>query len=93
MYNLQLLDGTIITNLQKINSSTFELDSNDSSIYHKLNDYNLTLALLLEGELLDDVFIDYKLTNFSCAGGKVRFRIDRAKGGVWDEFKSLATAY
>ena len=91
MYNLQLLDGTIITNLQKVNSSTFELDSNDSSIYHKLNDYNLTLALLLEGELLDDVFIDYKRTNFNCAGGKVRFRIDRVKGGVWDEFKSLAT--
>lgn len=64
MYNLQLLDGTIITNLQKINFSTFELDNDDSSIYHKLNDYNLTLALLLEGELLDDVFIDYKLKKY-----------------------------
>lgn len=91
MYNLQLLDGTIITNLQKINSSTFELDSNDSSIYHKLNDYNLTLALLFEGDLLEDVFIDYKLTNFSNMSGVIRFRIDRAKGGIWDEFKGVAS--
>lgn len=88
---LQLLDGTIINDLQRINPGTFKLNSDDSSLYYKLNGNNLSLALLFEGDLLEDVFIDYKLTNFSNMSGVIRFRIDRAKGGIWDEFKSVAT--
>ena len=59
MYSLRLLDGSSINGLQRLNPSTFELQIEDCSIYLKLNDDNLSLAVLLEGEDMIDIFIDY----------------------------------
>lgn len=88
---LQLVDGTTITGLRRINPGTFELDSSDSSLYYKLDENNLSLALLFEDDLLEDIFVDYKLSNFSCVNGVVDFRIDRVKGGVWDGIEAMAS--
>jgi hypothetical protein len=59
LYSLRLLDGSSINGLQRLNPSTFELQSEDGSIYWKLNDDNLSLAILLDGEDMIDIFIDY----------------------------------
>lgn len=80
MYKLNLMDGTQL-NLCRLNPVTFILNSNDSSIYHQLSDSNLSLAFLSdEDDILADIYIDYTLQNFSCAGdGLIQFRI-----GPWE---------
>lgn len=75
-YSLQLADGSTISNLQRINPSTFELKSTDGGIYHQLNDYNLSFAILLnEDGDMEDVFLGFTMQNFSCQCEITRFRI------------------
>lgn len=77
MYTLYLLDGTIIDNLQKVGNNAFEQQGYNYEVYRQLNDRNLSLALLCEGELLREVYIDYARLNFYC-DGTTRFRIEPA---------------
>ena len=79
MYSLHLMDGTVISNLKRLNPSTFELESNDSQLYFQLNNENLNLAFLNEGDMPVDMFVDYTLQNFSCFCGVIQFRL-----GPWD---------
>lgn len=81
MYTLNLMDGTTISNLKRINPYTFEMDRNDSAIYFQLNDDNLCIAFLTEGDTLEGVYVDYGLQNWMQQyDGSVRFRIN-----PWDE--------
>lgn len=84
MYTLELYDGTKIRGLQRINPVTFVKNGNDSSIYHKLDEYNLSFALLFneEDDMLEDVFFECRRQNFSNDGKEIRFRI-----GKWQENK------
>ena len=75
MYTLQFADVSSISNLSRINANTFTLQSTDASIYWKLSDSNLGFATLLNGNELEDVFMDYTLQNYSVSGGTIRFRI------------------
>ena len=74
MYSLYLLDGTVIDNLQKVGNNAFEQQGCNYEAYRQLNDRNLSLALLCEGELLREVYIDYARLNFYC-DGTTRFKI------------------
>lgn len=74
MYTLYLLDGTTIDNLQKVGNNAFEQQGCNYEAYRQLNDRNLSLALLCEGELLQEVYIDYARLNFYC-DGTTRFKI------------------
>ena len=83
LYTLQLTDGTSLTNLTRINPSTFLLPSTDPSTYWKLSDSNLELATLMFNDELEEIFMDYTLQNYSLSGGAIRFRIAPLdKGGV-----------
>ena len=75
MYSLELFDNTIISNLQYINETTFEVITDDNSLYFKLTDENLSLALLCEDEMPVDIWMDYTLLNYSSQGGVVRFKV------------------
>ena len=75
MFKLQLTDGTIIAPLRRLGQAKFELDSNDGSIWQKLNDFNLTLALLFEDDELVDVYIDYMKQNYFNNNGIISFKI------------------
>ena len=76
MYKLQLLDGSTIDNLRRLNPSTFELDGNNSlEIYFKLNERNLTYAILYKDNIVDDVFINYTKNNLVCQNNVISFRI------------------
>lgn len=75
MYTLQFVDGSSLSNLRRINPSTFTIDSTNPDIYWRLTDYNLSFATLLHDDELDDVFIDYTLQNFCVQGGTTRFRV------------------
>lgn len=84
MYKLNLMNGTIL-NVCRLNPSTFELNSNDTHLYNLLSN-NLTLAFLSrEDGILEDIFVDYDLQNFSCLNDVVRFRI-----GPWDEVNRIS---
>lgn len=84
MYKLSLMNGTTLT-VCRLNPSTFELNSNDSQLYNLLAN-NLALAFLSnEDDLLEDIFVDYDLQNFSCLNNVIRFRI-----GPWDEVNRLS---
>lgn len=75
-YSLELADGTSLSPLSRLNPSTFELKSEDGSLYYQLNNYNLSFAVLLtEDGDMEDVFLDYTLQNFTCQAGTIRFRI------------------
>lgn len=76
MYSLHLVDGTIITPLERLNPSTFRFKANDSNIYFKLTPMNLAIGLLYKDDILEDVFVDYCLQNFSFNNGIIQFRID-----------------
>ncbi len=76
MFSLQLADGTLIDGLKRINPSTFELISNDNILYHQLNDFNLSFAILLDEDgVMSDVYLDYTLQNFIQQSGIVYFRL------------------
>lgn len=75
MYTLQLTDGSSISNLTRINPSTFSLESNDPDTYWQLSDSNLEFATLLHDNELEEVLMDYTLQNYSISGGTIRFRI------------------
>lgn len=76
MYKLLLLDGSTIDNLRRINPSTFELDGDNSlEIYFKLNERNLTYAILFKDNIIDDVFINYTKNNFVYQNNIISFRI------------------
>jgi len=78
MYYLNLMDGTSIP-VCRLNKVTFELNSDDTQLYNKLEE-NLTLAFLSRDELVEDIFVDYKLQNFSSMGDVVHFRICHDEG-------------
>lgn len=80
MYDLHLMDGTIIKNLSRLNPCTFELKSTNPQIYFILSEVNnLTIAYLEKDGLLDDIYVDYGLQNFSAQNDIIKFRI-----GIWD---------
>lgn len=79
MYTLNLMDNTIL-NVCRLNPVTFELNSDDKQLFNKL-DKNLTLAFLSrEDGLLEDIYVDYRIQNFSNMGGIIRFRICKDEG-------------
>ena len=79
MYSLELMDGTIIHNVNRINPSTFEVEG-DSSLYWLLTEDNLACATLYLGDEIEDIFINCRRQNFYCNNGIVRFRIQEVRG-------------
>lgn len=79
MYTLNLCDGTRLS-LDRLKQDTFAIVSKDSSVYHELNDFNLSLAFLDEDDSLCEVYVDYCLQNYYWDNGIVRFKI-----APWDE--------
>ena len=76
MFSLQLADGTLIEGLYRVNPSTFELLSNDNTLYHQLNDFNLSFAVLLDEDgVMSEVYLDYTLQNFIQQCGIIHFRL------------------
>ena len=75
MYKLELLDGTIIDNLTRLNPSTFSKPSDSSDIYYKLTDDNLSCATLYKDDEIEDILIDYSRQNFFWENGIISFRI------------------
>lgn len=80
MYSLNLMDGTTISNLNKIGENTFTVESPDSQLYFLLTDSNLSLAFLEEEDLPAEIYTDFALVNFSFQDGIIQFKI-----GPWDE--------
>lgn len=80
MSSLQLADGTLIKGLKQLNPLTFELISDDNSIYHQLNDFNLSFAVLLDEDgVMQEVYLDYMRQNFLYQNGVIRFRLIAAE--------------
>lgn len=75
MYKLLLADGSEISNLNRINTTTFMLQSNNPDIYWTLSDKNLAFTTLYNEDEFEDTFLDYTLTSFSSQAGVIRFRI------------------
>ncbi len=76
MYTLQLADGSTIINLKRVNPSTFELKSDETSpIYFQLSDQNLSFATLYKDGELEDVLFDYTRQNFIWQNGVISFRL------------------
>lgn len=76
MFSLQLADGTLIEGLHRINPSTFELLSNDNTLHHQLNDFNLSFAILFDEDgVMSEVYLDYTLQNFIQQCGIIHFRL------------------
>lgn len=79
MYTLQLTDGTLIEGLNRLNSSTFEINS-EKSLNHELTDNNLSLAILLDEDgLVTDIFLNYTLQSFFFQNNIFHFRIAEIK--------------
>lgn len=76
MFSLQLADGTLIKGLNRLSSSTFEIISNDKTLYHQLNNFNLSFAVLFDEDgVMSEVYLDYTLQNFIQQGGIIHFRL------------------
>lgn len=76
MYDLYLMDGNIIKNIRRLNLATFEIDKGSNDLYFNLNDSNLCIAYLCEGDSMVDIFIDYARQSYIVLpDGKVKFRI------------------
>lgn len=75
MYKLLLADGTEINNLCRLNPNTFEINSNDSSIYWLLSDKNLAFVILYKDGELEEVILDSKRASYSMQNGLIHFRI------------------
>lgn len=75
MYTLYLTNGTYISNLTRINDTTFEVPV-DPLIYWQLTDFNLMLAMLCdEDEMPVAIYQDYTQQNYVVDGDKIRFKI------------------
>lgn len=81
MYKLVLADGTELTGLERLNPSTFEIESNNSQIYWQLSDDNLAFATLYKDEELEEIFMDCKRASYSMQNGVIHFRITPIGGG------------
>lgn len=76
MFSLQLADGTLIEGLKRISPSTFELISNDNTLHHQLNDFNLSFAILLDEDgVMSEVYLDHTLQNFIQQSGMIHFKL------------------
>lgn len=75
MYKLLLADGTEINNLCRLNPNTFEINSNDSSIYWLLSDKNLAFATLYKDGELEEIILNSKRASYSMQNGLIHFRI------------------
>ena len=76
MFSLQLADGTLIEGLYRVNPSTFELISNDNTLYHQLNDFNLSFAVLLDEDgVMSEVYLDYTLQNYIEQNHTIKFNL------------------
>lgn len=73
------MDGTVINDIQCINPSTFTFKTNEPQWYFILNDNNFIIAFLEKDDLLEAIYIDYCLQNYSFNGEGVRFRIGEWK--------------
>lgn len=80
MYKLLLADGTELTNLKRLNPSTFEIDSNDNQIYWQLSDDNLAFATLYKDEELKEIFVDCMRASYTMQNGVIHFRITPIEG-------------
>ena len=81
MYKLVLADGTELEGLERLNYSTFEIQSNDSQIYWQLSDDNLAFATLYKDEELEEIFMDCMRTSYTMQNGVIHFRITPIGGG------------
>lgn len=89
MYDLYLMDGTIIKNIRRLNPATFEIDEGNNDLYFNLNDSNLCIAYLCEGDLMVDIFIDYARQGYTILpDGKVRFKI-----APWNEVHHVSNKW
>lgn len=75
MYKLILTDGTEIYNLTRLNPSTFQLESQDGSLYWKLNKSNLSFVTLFKDDELEDTFFDCELQAFYTMAPYIEFRL------------------
>lgn len=75
MYKLELADGTVIENIDRLNPSTFQFRSDNPDYYWILSPSNLAFATLYKDDELEDIFIDYMKTSYLFSSGWVRFRI------------------
>ena len=81
MYKLVLADGIKLEGLERLNPSTFEIQSNDSQIYWQLSDDNLAFATLYKDEELEEIFMDCMRASYSMQNGVIHFRITPIGGG------------
>ena len=81
MYKLVLADGTELEGFERLNPSTFEVQSNDSQIYWQLSDDNLAFATLYKDEELEEIFMDYTRASYTMQNGVIHFRITPIGGG------------
>ena len=75
MYKLILADGSELSNLERLNPSTFQLKSTDSQIYWQLSDDNLAFATLYNDDELDDILMNYTRNSYYAQNGIIQFRI------------------
>ena len=79
MYTIQFTNGTQLNGLQRLNKSTFEVES-EAALNHLLTDANLQLAILLdEGGQLIDIYIDYTMQSCFFQNNIFHFRIAEIK--------------
>ena len=89
MYDLYLMDGNIIKNIRRLNSATFEIDKSNNDLYSNLNDSNLCIAYLCEGDLMIDIFVDCARQSYIVLpDGKVRFKI-----APWNEVHHVSNKW
>ena len=81
MYKLVFADGTELDGLERLNPSTFEIESNDSQIYWQLSDDNLAFATLYKDEELEEMFMDCTRASYTMQNGVIHFRITPIGGG------------
>ena len=80
MFSLQLADGTLIKGLNRLSPSTFEIASNDKTLYHQLNNFNLSFAVLFDEDgVMQEVYLDYVRQNYICQNGVIRFKLIAAE--------------
>lgn len=76
MFSLQLADGTLIKGLNRLSPSTFEIINNDKTLYHQLNNFNLSFAVLFdEDDVMSEVYLDYTLQNYIEQNHTIKFNL------------------
>lgn len=82
MYRLELADGTVINDLDRLNPSTFQFRSNDPNYYWILSPSNLAFATLYKDDELEEVFIDYIRNSYYASNGVIEFRITPSEAQI-----------